>query len=110
MANLPNSTYFLQRTLQPIIDGLKEKRREKTILFVRTKEKATCLWDMLKVHGGVGIHHSSLEVGTRRTTADDFRSGKITVIICTIGFGMVSLWKLIGVKNLGIMDIGYKHS
>ena len=110
VAHLPNSAYFLQRTLQPIIDGLKEKGREKTILFERTKDTATCLWDMLKVHGGVGIHHSSLEAGTRRKTADDFRSGKLTVIICTIGFGMVSLNKFFRGKNFGIMYIGYKHS
>ncbi|XP_065837893.1 putative ATP-dependent DNA helicase Q1 [Oscarella lobularis] len=75
-------------TLQPIKKGLQERKVAKTILYVQTKNLATCFWDMLRCHGNVAIHHSSLDPSTRREAADKFRDGEVSVIISTIGFGM----------------------
>ena len=61
----------------------------KTIIYVGTKALATTLWEILCWSGKVAIHHSSLTYGTKRQTEEDFRAGKVTVVIATIGFGMV---------------------
>ena len=63
----------------------------KAIVYVQRKAKAVQLWQMLSGNGkAVGIHHSSLREDTRRRVEDDFKSGHLSVIIATVGFGLVS--------------------
>ena len=37
----------------------------------------------------VGVHHSSLEDDTRRLVEDQYKQGILSIVIATIGFGMV---------------------
>ena len=75
--------------MSPIVDALKAKKKIKTIIFVRTKEIATSLWKLLRKHGEVAIHHSSLMAATRRQAEIRLREGKTYIVVATVGFGMV---------------------
>ena len=67
--------------------------KEKTIIFVKTKNVATDIWEIFhsKYPDQVAIHHSSLTTEIRRQTERDFREGRKVLVIATVGFGMVVL-------------------
>ena len=37
----------------------------------------------------VGVHHSSLKEGTRQLVEEQFKQGTLSIVIATVGFGMV---------------------
>ena len=66
----------------------------KCIIYVQQKARAVELWGMLSSvdsNQQVGLHHSSLRNETRQKVKTEFRQGKLSIVIATIGFGMVNM-------------------
>ena len=82
---------YLQKAILSLLFGLTSLESfPKTIVYVQRKVKAVKLWQCLSSRGlQVGLHHSSLRADTRRQVEMQFKTGKILVVIATIGFGMV---------------------
>ncbi|XP_062521275.1 ATP-dependent DNA helicase Q1-like [Corticium candelabrum] len=76
----------------------------KTIVYVQRKVKAVKLWQCLSSRGlQVGLHHSSLRADTSRQVEMQFKTGKILVVIATIGFSMgIDIPDVHMVVNLGL--------
>ncbi len=76
----------------PIIEDLRQESNDfkKTVIFVRTKESATAIWQMLSKTGLAEIHHSSLTTERRRQSESQLKNSQVSVVVATIGFGMVS--------------------
>ena len=76
----------------PIIEDLRQESNDfkKTVIFVRTKESATAIWQMLSKTGLAEIHHSSLTTERRRQSESQLKNSQVSVVVAIIGFGMVS--------------------
>ncbi|MFH0736949.1 MAG: DEAD/DEAH box helicase [Candidatus Micrarchaeota archaeon] len=58
--------------------------KDRSLIFVNTRSYAEELGASLKKMGApVGVHHGSLGKEIRRSTEDDFKSGKLNSILCT---------------------------
>ncbi|XP_062501385.1 recQ-like DNA helicase blm-1 [Corticium candelabrum] len=77
-------------SLMPIIEDLRQESNDfkKTVIFVRTKESATAIWQMLSKTGLAEIHHSSLTTERRRQSESQLKNSQVSVVVATIGFGM----------------------
>ena len=82
----------LQNAIQSLMNNQQSESGPKTIVFVQRKSRAIELWKMLSSADRghkVGVHHSSLKDDTRRLVEDQFKQGILSIVIATIGFGMV---------------------
>ena len=83
---------MLQSLLSSISSGLQSTSPPKTIIFVQRKAKAVELYQFLSAvdkHHQVGVHHSRLREETGRQVENEFKEGRLSVVIATIGFGIV---------------------
>lgn len=77
------------------------------VIYTSTRNESHAVSEVLMEHFGLtaGVYHAGLEADTRTQVQDDFKSGKIRIVVATNAFGMgIDVPDIRTVLHMGIPD------